>query len=173
MNGRIVSLVVVAVVLIAGCSYWSTSTPTSNLEGVVEQHNTVYFTGTTTVSNGSFIMRGEIRGCFGHVGPDKCEDTRVLLYTENGSLIASEYVGTLNGRRNVSLRTDRIPHYVVLTSPDVWGANHTSVGYFFYSDGLYLGRRVGEREELPIEIETSALTATPSVGRGTAVETDR
>lgn len=154
MNRYISTLVLVAIVLLAGCTGSSTPTPTSNLEGVVELHNNVYFSGTTTVSNGSFVMRGQVVGCFGHVGPEECRNTRVLLYTENGSLIASEYVGTLHGRRNVSLETDRLPQYVILASPDFWNANHTTVGYRFYSHGHYLGKPIEEREELPVDVRT-------------------
>lgn len=161
MTQRLAPLVVGTLVLVAGCMGGTTQTPTSI--NPIEQHNTVYFTGTATVSNGSFVMEGRLVGCFGQIGPERCRNTRILLYAENGTLLESEYVGVLNGRRNVSLVTARIPHYVILTSPDVWGANHTTVRYLFRDGDLYLSGAVIVRDELPVAVGTPTTTVNSTV----------
>lgn len=155
---RSLSLVIITVVIVTGCVSGPSQTSTPAEINPIEPHNTVSFSGNINISNESFTMQGEVRGCFGQVGPEECRDTRVLLYTADGSLIAAEYLGTLNGRRNVSLTTDRIPHYVILTSPDIWEANHTTVQYLFYDEGTYLGKPIDEREELPVEVRTETPT---------------
>lgn len=147
-------LFALAIVFVAGCTTGSTPTPSSAAINPIEQHNTVYFSGTLTASSGAFVMNGELVGCFGHVGPESCEDVRIQLYAENGTLLGSEYVGRLHGRRNISVKSGDVPHYVILTSPDVWGAERTTVDYYRYDEGVYLGRAAGDRDDLPVDLRT-------------------
>lgn len=82
--------------------------------------------------------------------PRTYEDVTVYLFDENGSTIRAVPVGDFEGSVNVSIRSNRVPRYVILDSPDFYGGE-IGVGYYVIEGSDRSGHAVDTREELPVQ----------------------
>lgn len=110
MNSRfsVVTLcLVAAVAMLSGCSV-----------GNPAYNGDIDFEGELTAENGTFVMDGEVvNSGFANV---TFEEVRIFLYAENGSRLDIIEVGVLYGSASVSYRSQQVPQYVIISSPDFW-----------------------------------------------------
>ncbi|WP_436932719.1 hypothetical protein [Halosimplex halobium] len=144
--------VVASLVLIAGCL--------TNGSG-----GGVGITGNITATGEGFYLNGTVE----HTGmtDPTFEDVSVYLYTANGSVIRSEYLGTMDETGlEVRLRASQIPKYVIVDSPDIWADSGIGAYYYEYVEdsqapnGIYAERGAGSREEFPVTVPPN--TSTPA-----------
>jgi len=80
------------------------------------------------------------------------QNVTVSLYTEDGTLIDSTTVGSVVRRTNVSMRTETIPQYVIIHSPEFWDARNIEVDYYeLGANGRYRTRPITSQDELPVQ----------------------
>lgn len=91
----------------------------------------VGFYGTMNVSDSRFVMAGQITLGGGTTNQDEFDNVTVYLFTKNGTLLRTHPAGTLTGLLNVSIASDRVPHYVIIDSPDFWRENRITVRYYY------------------------------------------
>jgi len=112
----------------------------------------ITYRGDITIRNNTFVMDGALVN--GGVRNTEFNNVRIYLYYTNGTQINMIRVGTLKGGVNVSVRSDKIPEYVIVDSPDFWNTQKVSVEYFKrMSSGEYTTVGVTERSELPVQPE--------------------
>ena len=112
---------------------------------------TVTFDGRVNVTDSQFHMGGQIAEQPGTSGFHEFEDVQVYLYTEDGSPITTEYVGTFDTRANVSINTTRIPYYIIIDSPSFWKIRNIEVDYYERGlDDLSTVYTATSREDLPV-----------------------
>jgi hypothetical protein len=115
----------------------------------------ITFYGDFQVSEGEFTMNGSIGMTGGDPSQDEYEDLYLELYSENGTLLYEERIGTLRNlsdRIDVSVSLSTVPQYVILDSSDIWDGE-TGVDYWVRSKEAHQGyqqKTVTERGELPI-----------------------
>lgn len=115
----------------------------------------LFFDGNMTTSNGEFNMNGELFYTGGLPTQDTYDNLSLELYTEDGTLIRKEPLGSLdakNGTINISVSSSNIPEYVIFDSPDIWDGR-TSVRYYVRSnstDSSYIVNSTVDRSELPV-----------------------
>lgn len=130
--------------------------------------SSVTFSGEFNVSDEGFVMDGQIVEEPGAAGLHEFHDVAVYLYTEDGTLIANEPVGTLDVRANVSITSEQVPQYVVLDSPEFWETETLDVSYYERTrNDLYAVRDATTENELPVvpEREGRLRTSRPQVVR--------
>lgn len=111
----------------------------------------VTFDGQVNASNGDFTMDGQIVENPGTGGFHEYQDVAVVLYAEDGELITSKQVGTLDVRANVTLTTDQVPHYIIIDSPTFWETRSIQVDYYERgADDRYTVYSATSRDELPV-----------------------
>lgn len=111
----------------------------------------VGFDGSFDVSESEFKMEGTLHTGGGAPEQDRFRDVTVKLYTKDGSLIYSENLGDWQVRQkrlNVSIETDKVPHYVVIESEDFWDEK-VQVEYFVRKDSDYAIEYASSKSELP------------------------
>lgn len=113
----------------------------------------VVFVGETGVSDGRFVMEGELDLGWGQERVEY-QDVAVCLYGADGAMFRSVSMGSVPPERRVSIRSDRIPEYVVVHSPDFYDE---SVSYFYYEREVsgstvgFVERSIGHPSELPVD----------------------
>jgi len=106
--------------------------------------------GEINATDDGFRLDGEVTGGRGDAG--EFRNVTVSLYTENGTLIDSTNVDSLVGRTNVSMRTETIPQYVIIHSPEFWDTQNVDVYYYeLGADGYYSETPATSKEELPVQ----------------------
>ena len=112
----------------------------------------ISFSVGTHVTDEGFRMGGSIVN-EGQGEPTRFTDVRIYLYTANGTLLHTEAVGTLERRRNVSIETERVPEYIIVTAPGFWEHPNIDVEYLELrdeSEGIYSVKGVDSRDEFPV-----------------------
>lgn len=89
------------------------------------------------------------------------QDVTVSLYTSNGTIIASENLGSLSedNSLDVTMQTDRIPEYVIINSPDFWQYQNIDLTYYEHDEdwqgephGAYVPRTISSKDEFPVQV---------------------
>lgn len=111
---------------------------------------TIGFEGDLNVTSDEFVMEGGIVDDSITSDPRTYEDVTVYLYAEDGSTIREVPVGDFERLSNVSIRSDRVPRYVILDSPDFYGGE-VDVVYYSIERTDWSARFVDTREELPVQ----------------------
>lgn len=124
----------------SGCIWPESSPPTIEFEGDFNQ------------TSDEFVMEGRIIDSSITSDPRTYQDVTIEFYTEDGSLIRREPMGSFESVMNMSVKSERIPKYVILDSPDFYGGE-VEVAYYTIRESGWSGRVVDTREELPIELE--------------------
>lgn len=133
---------IVIMVLLAGCFLEPAGTPSAAFDGEVEVD-----------ASGEFRMEGSYGLSHSPAGGD-FSDLSVCLYSETGSLVKEERLGSLNGRQEVSVSAQSVPDLVVFYSPDF---DTESVWFAYYliredDSGLYyVERKASSSAELPVD----------------------
>lgn len=113
--------------------------------------DSIDYSGEKEISDTGFRMEGQItNGVRGT--PTEFDDVGVYLYSENRTLIRAVSAGTLVRKANVSVRTEEIPEYIVIHSPEFWDVRKISVVYYELvdeADGVYSPSTVSSKSELP------------------------
>lgn len=130
------------------------STPSQSNQAT--RYDAIGFLGEIRATESKFILDGQLLGCSSDgVGPERCENVSIELFSKNGTHLYSYRVGVLEARRNVSFTTLVIPFYVIIQSPDFWGHEQTSVDYYErWNDHNYTSHTVhSERPRaLPVDV---------------------
>lgn len=130
MTRKVLVLVLVGIVLLAGCGSQQPQTETVGIEGPIMAES-IGFTGDMWATNTTFRMDGELIGCYhDDVGPDECQNVTIELYNQEGHPLYTHRVGTLDGEAAVSFTAPVVPYYVFVFSPDFWGHDVTDVEYY-------------------------------------------
>lgn len=129
--------------LLSGCSLFG-------------QPEVINYVGEMETADEQFRMDGDLVNSSPGDAPT-FRNVTVYLYTENGTMIESKRIGSLQRRTNVSLRSHTVPEYVIFNSPDFWEAGGItggiSVSYYEKNErGNYTERNAGSRSELPVQI---------------------
>lgn len=136
---RLLRYGVVALVSTAGC------VRTEPGPGVV-----IVFDGEITASTDGFSMTGTVVISGGVSTVGKYEETEITLYSDQGRQIHTELLGVLESDQSVTIRTDRVPQYVILSSPDFWREPEIQVEYYVLTDDEYRVEYATSHKELPI-----------------------
>ncbi len=87
-------------------------------------------------------------------------DVTLYLYGENGSVITSKCLGTVNESTDVpiTMNARQTPKYIIINSQDFWRFDTISVNYYELTqssrqpDGIYSEHTVGSKEEFPVTV---------------------
>lgn len=150
MMNRRISLAIVVVLL---------SVP---LAGCGDQGGKVSYSGTIEVQENKFVLNGTVGEEY-YSGPGAYDDVSILLYDKEGAIFRTVAIGDIEGSAPVSVTDERIPKYVVVDSPDIWGEqnSHISTSYYEWElvgdDGemAYVGNSISNRDELPVSLPRS------------------
>lgn len=139
-GSNLLTLLLVCITVLAGCPGVEPGPGSS-----------VTFNGQLNVTDGTFRMDGEITEAAGTGGFHRFENVTVYLYTEDGERIVAEHVGLLDARANVSITSERIPHYVIIDSPGFWETRNVDVDYYErQSESQFTVYTVTDRDQLPV-----------------------
>lgn len=121
---------VIGIVLLAGCTYPSTSDHDIDFDGTVER------------SDGTFQMLGQVEVDPGTAPDRNFGDVRIVLYDDNQTVILEEQLGPMStdssihpSRRAVNITSDVLPTYVIIESPDLWEGNLPVDAFRWEDDG--------------------------------------
>ena len=109
----------------------------------------IVFDGEIGTSAGSFSMDGTIVVGGGVQAVKRYEETTIGLYSLQGAPIHSEPVGILEASREVTVRIDQIPQYVIISSPGFWREPEIQVEYYRRTDEGYRVEYATSPEGLP------------------------
>lgn len=115
----------------------------------------ITYDGNFNISNNEFEMNGDVRFSGTNPPQERYESITLELYTEDGTLLVEEELGTLDGPSDklpVSVSSSTIPYYIIFDSPDIWDGT-TGVDYYQRSQEAHQGYQLHtatSREELPI-----------------------
>lgn len=142
MSNRASLVVVVALVLsLSGCPLESQ-----------QPGGTIQSSGDTQTTADGFRIDGEVENV-GRFNPE-FNNVTMYFYRENGSLITSEHVGTVDRPAEVSATLDEVPEYIIINSPEFWQTSPITVNYYEIDDedGSYSEHAVADRDEFPVEV---------------------
>lgn len=124
------------------------------------------FEGEINATEDGFRLDGEVSNS-GLTAPVH-RNVTLYLYTPNGTVIAVDELGTLNESNSlgVSMRTERVPKYVVINSPDFWQHEGSiSVDYYVHDEdwqdepyGAYVPRSIDSKDEFPVTVPPNGAT---------------
>lgn len=138
-NKQFVAVVMLVVMLsTGGCIF-----PESN-KSMIE------FEGDFNETSDGFVMEGRLIDATITSDPQTYQDVTVYLYAENESTVREVPLGDLERAMNVSVRSDRVPKYVIFDSPDFYGGE-VDVAYYTVQESGRSGGMVDEMEELPVQ----------------------
>lgn len=137
-NGLLLVFLIGLLLSTSGCIFPESTKPGIGFEGDFNE------------TSGEFVMEGRIVDDSITSDPRTYEDVTVYFYSTNGSTIRSVQLGDLESVMNVSVKSDRVPKYVILDSPDFYGGE-VDVAYYIIRESGWSGRVVDTREELPVE----------------------
>lgn len=129
------------------------------LSGCGDPGGKVSYSGTIEVQNGTFVMDGEVGE--GYIsGPGQYRDVRLHLATENGTVYRTVTLGDIDVETSVAIRDDRIPTYMVVDSPDIWGEENSHISTSYYERTViddrgtraYVGVGIWNQSQLPIAL---------------------
>lgn len=145
MRASVGLLLIVSIVALSGC-------PTDGSGG------NVGISGDLNATEDGFYLDGRV----GHTGlvEPTYHNVTLYLYTANGSVIAAEHLGTVSESNSLSveIRTNRIPKYVIINSPEFWEGSTADVNYYKYvehvisPDGTYSEQMIGSKDEFPVAV---------------------
>lgn len=138
MKQPLLVITVAVFVTMAGC-------PGQTPAGGIITHS-----GDKIVTDGEFYLDGEVMNT-GYASPEYANVT-IYLYAEDGTLIKSQSIGTVERSTNVTMQSGRVPKYIIIDSPNFWKYD-IQVDYWEYNEstGEYLPRSVASRNEFPVE----------------------
>lgn len=143
-NRKPSTIILFGVLLFSGCGMW-TGPPSA----------IITFDGRMDVTEEGFYMSGQIENQGQGTQPE-FENVTVSLYHKNKTRFYSEDTGDLLRSSNISIHTDRVPHYVIIHSPQFWQKNeNTAVDYYIFINSAksnYTVRDVSSRDELPVPL---------------------
>lgn len=119
-----VLVAIVAVILLAGCTFPSQS------------HHEIHFDGPVERVEGSFHMQGQVDISLGAAPHRNFTDVQVVLYDQDQCVQNRVALGDMSTdpsvaprQRAVNITTDDLPTYVLIESPDFWEGNLPVVAY--------------------------------------------
>ncbi|WP_436932371.1 hypothetical protein [Halosimplex halobium] len=140
MNRSIGLAFVVCLAILSGC-------PSSDGGQIV-------FVGESNSTESGFELTGAVTNS--EVAEPTHRNVTLYLLTANGSTIASEHLRTLreDTRLNVTIRTDEVPTYVIINSPNFWTHERISVSYYEVEDGgsVLNQEMIGSKDEFPVTV---------------------
>ncbi|EMA26756.1 hypothetical protein [Haloarcula argentinensis] len=129
------------------------------LGGCGDAGGKVSYSGTIEVQNEMFVLNGSVGEEY-FSGPGRYEDVAIHLYDKDGEVFRTISIGDINGSEDVSIRDERIPVFVVVDSPDIWGEENSDIATSYYERKpvtdreylAYVGNTISERDELPVSL---------------------
>ena len=120
------------------------------LSGCTGPQGIIRYDGDIQISEGRFFLNGEIQDQ--SFQSNTYKKVTVYLYA-NSTLLKKNEVGELNRSVNVSMTSETVPRYIVISSPDFWGPlTNVDVAYYERLEGEdFTAHAIGKRSELPVQ----------------------
>jgi len=149
-NRVIIALSVAGLLLLSGC-------------GILGNTEIIGIDGEFNTSDSTFYLNGEVVNS-SPGDPPAFQNVTVYLYAQNETLLESQSAGTLRYRANFSIRSDTLPEYVIVDSPEFWeygsALDGISVKYYrLTEENYYTVESVGSRDDLPVPVPPNSSTS--------------
>lgn len=133
------------------------------LSGCGDTGGKLAYSGIIEVQNDTFVMNGSVGEEYAS-GPGQYRDVKIHLADDTGSVYRTVSLGDISVEAEIMINDSRIPMYVVVDSPDIWGGEEISTSYYERTviddneSTAYVGIGVSDRSELPVELPVERMS---------------